>query len=108
MRKAANLYPGQATTDSRDTLIIADTARTMPHTLRAVDRNSEVLSTLKMLSSFDDDISRDCTTTVNRLRKVLTQIHPSLERIFISSTLTRPCTGLTHPLQKSDGSEKDW
>lgn len=89
MRKAANLYPGQAKTDRRNAFIIADTSRTMPHTLRADGRNSEVLSVLKMLSGFDDDISRDCTTTVNRLRSLLTQIHPSLERVFAGSTRTR-------------------
>ncbi|CAB0533509.1 IS110 family transposase [Corynebacterium diphtheriae] len=66
-----------------------DTARTMPHTLRAVDRNNEVLSALKMLSGFDDDIARDCTRTINRLCRVLTQIYPSLERVFTGSTLTR-------------------
>ena len=42
MRKAADLYPGRAKTDARDAFIIADTARTMPHTLRAVDRDDEV------------------------------------------------------------------
>jgi len=89
MRKAADLYPGRAKTDKRDAFIIADTARTMPHTLRAVDRNDEVLSALKMLSGFDDDIARDCTRTVNRLRSILTQIYPSLERVFTGSTLTR-------------------
>lgn len=88
MRKTTGLYPGQAKTDSRDALIIADTARTIPHTLRTVGRNSEVLSALKMLSGFDDDISRDCTGTVNRLRSLLTQIYPSLERVFAGSTLT--------------------
>ncbi|AIU31380.1 Transposase-like protein [Corynebacterium ulcerans] len=72
MSKAADLYPGYAKTDKRDAFIIADTARTMLHTLRAVDRNSEVLSALKMLSGFDDDIARDCTRTINRLRSVLT------------------------------------
>ncbi|CAB0532627.1 IS110 family transposase [Corynebacterium diphtheriae] len=61
----------------------------MPHTLRAVDRNNEVLSALKMLSGFDDDIARDCTRTINRLRSVLAQIYPSLERVFAGSTLTR-------------------
>ncbi|CAB0487509.1 IS110 family transposase [Corynebacterium diphtheriae] len=61
----------------------------MPHTLRAVDRNNEVLSALKMLSGFDDDIARDCTRTFNRLRSVLAQIYPSLERVFAGSTLTR-------------------
>lgn len=82
MRKAAGLYPGQAKTDRHDTFIIANTARTMPHTLRADDRNSEVFSALKMLSGFDDDISRDCTTTVNRLRSLLTQIHPQPRACF--------------------------
>lgn len=61
----------------------------MPHTLRAVDRNNEVPSALKMLSGFDDDIARDCTRTINRLRSVLAQIYPSLERVFAGSTLTR-------------------
>ncbi|CAB0781364.1 IS110 family transposase [Corynebacterium diphtheriae] len=42
---------------------------------------------LKMLSGFDDDIARDCTRTINRLRSVLTQIYPSLERVFAGSTL---------------------
>lgn len=78
----------QKPTDATRSLI-ADTARTMPHTLRAVDRNSEVLAALKMLSGFDDDTARDCTRTINRLRSVLTQIYPSLERIFAGSTLTR-------------------
>lgn len=43
----------------------------MPHTLRAVDRDNEVLSALKMLSGFDDDIAKDCTRTINRLRRIL-------------------------------------
>ena len=37
MRRIADLYPGQAKTDAQDAFIIADTARTMPHTLRRVD-----------------------------------------------------------------------
>src|SRR5699024_1784163 len=45
MRKAADLYPGQAKTDAQDAFIIADTARTMPHTLRSVeDRKSTRLN----------------------------------------------------------------
>lgn len=55
MRKAADLYPGRSKTDARDVLIIAETARAMPHTLRAVDRDSEVLAALKVLSGFDAD-----------------------------------------------------
>ncbi|SMX66680.1 Transposase [Brevibacterium iodinum ATCC 49514] len=55
MRKAADLYPGQAKTDARDAFIIADTARTMPHTLRFVDRESDVLANLKVLAGTDED-----------------------------------------------------
>lgn len=107
MRKAADLYPGQAKTDKRDAFIIADTARTMPHTLRADDRNSEVFSALKMLSGFDDDISRDCSRIVNWLRSLLTQIYPNLERDFTGSTHIRaPGTGLTLPLHRSGRTEK--
>lgn len=90
MRKAADLYPGRSKTDRRDAFIIADTARTMPHTLRAVDRDNEVLSALKMLSGFDNDIAKDVTRTINRLRSVLTQIYPSLERALPGSVITRP------------------
>lgn len=92
MRKAADLYPGRSKTDARDAFIIADTARTMPHTLRAVDRDNEVLSALKMLAGFDDDIARDCTRSKNRLRSVLTQIHPALERVFAGEILARAIT----------------
>lgn len=90
MRKAADLYPGRSKTDRRDAFIIADTARTMPHTLRAVDRDNEVLSALKMLSGFDDDIAKDATRTINRLRSVLTQIYPSFERALVGDVITRP------------------
>ena len=89
MRKTANLYPGRSKTDARDAFIIADTARTMPHTLRAVDRNSEVLSALKVLSGFDEDLARESTRAINRLRSLLVQIYPSLERVFPGIVLTR-------------------
>lgn len=82
MRKAADLHPGKAKTDMRDAYIIADTARILPTTLRAVDRDDETLSSLKALAGFDDDIARDCTRSINRLRSALHQIHPALERVF--------------------------
>jgi hypothetical protein len=54
----------------------------MPHTLRAVDRDSEVLSALKVLSGFDADLTHECTRAINRLRSLLLQIFPVLERAF--------------------------
>src|SRR5699024_2436532 len=90
MRKAAELFPGRSKTDARDAFVIADTARTMLHTLRAVDRDSDLLPALKMLAGFDDDLARECTRAINRLRSLLVQIYPSLERVFSGTILTRP------------------
>ncbi|STC40830.1 IS110 family transposase [Corynebacterium amycolatum] len=89
MRKAADLYPGRSKTVRRAAFIIADTARTMLHTLRAVDRDDETLAALEMLAGFHDDIAKDATRTKNRLRSVLTQIHPALERVFAGEILSR-------------------
>jgi len=36
MRRIADLTPGSAKTDAKDAAVIAQAARTMPHTLRAV------------------------------------------------------------------------
>lgn len=81
MRRAADLYPGEAKTDARDAYVIADTARTMPHTLRAVDRDDETLAELTMLTGYDNDLAGEINRTTNRLRGLLSQIHPSLERV---------------------------
>ncbi|MFJ5220169.1 IS110 family transposase [Streptomyces sp. NPDC088354] len=82
MRRAADLYPGEAKTDARDAFVIADTARTMPHTLRAIDRDDEVLAELTMLTGYDNDLAGEINRTTNRLRGLLSQIHPSLERVL--------------------------
>ncbi len=92
MRKAADLYPGRSKTDARDAFIIADTARTMPHTLRAVDRDNEVLSALKVLAGFDEDLAHETTRALNRIRSLLTQIHPALERVFAGGSLANSLT----------------
>lgn len=82
MRRVADLYPGQAKTDARDAFIIADTARTMPHTLRRVDVGDEALAELGVLVGFDDDLAGEATRISNRIRGLLTGIHPALERIL--------------------------
>ena len=89
VRKAADLYLGRSKTDHRAAFIIADTARTMPHTLRAVDRDDETLSALKMLAGFDEHIAEDASRTKKRLRSVLTQIHPAPECVFAGEILSR-------------------
>ncbi|MEE1622710.1 IS110 family transposase, partial [Zafaria sp. Z1313] len=82
MRRVADLHPGQAKTDARDAFIIADTARTMPHTLRSITVSEENIAELSMLCGFDDDLAAQATQVSNRLRGLLTQIHPSLERVL--------------------------
>lgn len=78
MRRVADLYPGQAKTDARDAFIIADTARTMPRTLRRVDVGDETLTELGVLVGFDDDLAGKATRVSNRIRGLPTGIHPAL------------------------------
>src|SRR5690606_26783844 len=80
MRRIADMYPGTAKTDEKDAFIIADAARTMPHTLRSIQVSDEDEATLGMLTGFDLDLARQITQTSNRIRGLLTQIHPPLER----------------------------
>lgn len=80
MRRIADLHPGQAKTDARDAAIIAEAARSMPHTLRSVKLDDETLAELGVLCGFDDDLAGQITATSNRIRGLLTQIHPALER----------------------------
>lgn len=82
MRRVADLHPGEAKTDARDAYIIAETARTMPHTLHAITVADETTAELSMLCGFDDDLAAQATAVSNRLRGFLTQIHPHLERVL--------------------------
>lgn len=82
MRRIADLYPGEAKTDARDAHIIADAARTMPHTLRDLEPDDETIAALHMLLGFDDDLAAEATRTSNRIRGLLTAIHPHLERVI--------------------------
>jgi transposase len=82
MRRIADLHPGQAKTDARDAYVIAEAARTMPHTLRRVDVGEQALAELNVLIGFDDDLAGEATRLVNRIRGLLTEIHPALERVL--------------------------
>jgi transposase len=81
MRRAADLYPGEAKTDRRDAYIIADTARTRRKQVHWLDTASdELLAQLRVLNGFDTDLAADQTRLANRLRDALTSISPALER----------------------------
>jgi transposase len=82
MRRIADLHAGEAKTDARDAYIIAEAARSMPHTLRSLKLADHEIAELTMLCGFDDDLTGQITQTSNRIRGLLTQIHPALERVI--------------------------
>ncbi|GAA2233551.1 IS110 family transposase [Herbiconiux moechotypicola] len=82
MRRIADLHAGEAKTDARDAAIIAEAARSLPHALRSLELADEQVAELSMLCGFDDDLAQQITATSNRVRGLLTQIHPALERVI--------------------------
>lgn len=82
MRRIADLYPGNAKTDARDAFVIADAARTLPHTLRRIDVADDTLAELDVLVGYDDDLAAEATRLGNRIRGLLTGLHPALERVL--------------------------
>jgi transposase len=81
MRRLADLQPGEAKTDARDAHVIAEAARSLPHTIRTLAVPEQTAAELRLLGGFDDDLRQQITATSNRLRGLLTQIHPALERV---------------------------
>lgn len=82
MRRIADLHPGEGKTDARDAFVIADAARTMPHTLRRVGTDDETLAGLSVLAGYDQDLAAQSTRLTNRLRDALLHVHPALERLL--------------------------
>ena len=69
MRRIADLTPGSAKTDAKDAAVIAGAARTMPHTLRAINASDEEdAAALSMLTGFDLDLARQVNQSANRIR----------------------------------------
>jgi hypothetical protein len=83
MRRIADLYPGSAKTDARDAFVIADAARTLPHTLRRVDVGDDALAELDVLVGYDDDLAAEATRISNS--------HPWPAHRYPPSS--RACTG---------------
>jgi len=82
MRRIADLHAGEAKTDARDAYIIAEAARSLPHTLRSLKLADSQVAELTILCGFDEDLAGQITQVSNRIRGLLTQIHPALERVI--------------------------
>ncbi|MGF6508988.1 hypothetical protein OKW26_004815 [Paraburkholderia sp. 32] len=61
MRRIADLHAGEAKTDARDAAIIAEAARSTPHTLRSRRVADEQLAELTMLCGVDGDLAAQIT-----------------------------------------------
>lgn len=53
-----------------------------PHALCRVDTGDDTLTELGVLVGYDDDLAGEATRTINRIRGLLTSIHPALERVL--------------------------
>jgi transposase len=82
MRRASELYPGEAKTDRRDSFVLADTARTHARRLHWLEVDDETLERLGLLGGYDDDLAHDVNRAANRLRDMLLAIGPALERVL--------------------------
>lgn len=89
MRRIADLHPGEAKTDAKDAAVIADAARSLPQALRSLQLADEQIAELSMLCGFDDDLVTQVNQLANRIRGLLTQIHPALERV-LGPRITHP------------------
>lgn len=100
MRRLADLHPGNAKTDARDAFIIANAALTAPHALRRLDVPDQTRADLAMLLGYDDDLVAQTTAANNRLRALLSQVHPSLEKA-LGGNISHPA--VLHLLAKAGG-----
>ncbi|MDY7104648.1 MAG: IS110 family transposase [Actinomycetota bacterium] len=82
MRRAADLYPGEAKTDRRDAAVLADVGRRWRNQIHWLDLDTadELLAQLRVLNGYDVDLAADANRVSNRLRDSLTSISPALER----------------------------
>lgn len=82
MRQVADTFVGEPKTDARDAAIIAEAARSMRHTVRDLLPADAVVAELRLLCGHDDDLVKQATALTNRIRGLLSQVHPPLERVL--------------------------
>jgi transposase len=74
-------YAGEGKTDAKDAYVIAETVR-YRRDLPLVERDSELVRELELLSTRRADLSADRVRLLNRLRDLMTSVFPALEREF--------------------------
>jgi len=79
VKAMAGGFPGEAKTDARDAVVIANTAR-MRRDLVPFAPATELVAALALLVAHRADLVQEWVRNVNRLRRLMTGICPALER----------------------------
>jgi transposase len=82
MRRAADLYAGQAKTDPRDAWVLADFGRRHADKLAWIEVSDDLLAKIRILNGRDVDLAEDANRASNRCRDALVSISPALERVL--------------------------
>jgi len=90
MRRIADLHPGTAKTDARDAYVIAESARTLPHTLRRVDAGEETLGGPQGMASAGETRLLRTATKANPRRA--TELVDAIGKAIGEQTVTVPGT----------------
>nr|WP_233580108.1 IS110 family transposase [Frondihabitans sp. PhB188] len=91
---ASGAYRGEAKTDAKDAVIIADQAR-IRRDVNLMRQPEEVTVELRLFSARREDLVHDRTRAVNRLRALMAHYFPSLEAAFNYATTRGPLVLLT-------------
>jgi len=81
VNRMAGAFAGEAKTDAKDAVVIAQTAR-LRQDLQAARPKDELVAELAVLVGHRTDLLADWVRTVSRLRGLLTASFPGLERCF--------------------------
>lgn len=79
VKAMAGSFPGEAKTDARDAVVIANTAR-MRRDLTVRPLPSDLVATLSILLGHRTDLVADRVRAVNRLQRLVCGVCPALER----------------------------
>lgn len=85
---ASGAYRGEAKTDAKDAVIIADQLR-IRRDVPLMRETDETTAELRLLSARREDLVHDRTRAVNRLRAILVHYFPSLETAAFNYAVTR-------------------
>lgn len=89
VNRSRTALAGEAKTDRRDALVIAENAR-LRRNLARYAPSDEIVASLRLLVGHRHDLVADRTRLINRLREVLVGVFPGLERVLDLTTQGAP------------------